>query len=91
MPGAPCFVARDADGVYAMTTTCTHQGCDTSGGVQGSSIVCPCHGSEFDADGNVLRGPAGAPLVHFAVTVDAAGVVTVHGAKEVDPATRVAL
>lgn len=86
--GAPCFVARDASGVYAMTTTCTHQGCDIANGVQGSVILCSCHGSEFDAEGNVLRGPAQAALAHFLVTVDSAGVITVHGTQEVDPATR---
>jgi Rieske Fe-S protein len=91
VPGAPAFVARDAGGVYAMTTTCTHQGCDMTNGVQGSTIFCACHGSKFDADGNVLRGPASMPLAHFLLTVDTAGVMTVHGAQEVDPSTRVAI
>jgi Rieske Fe-S protein len=89
--GAPCFVGRDAAGIYAMTTTCTHAGCDMANGVQGSTVFCACHGSQFDAQGNVLRGPAQLPLVHFAVTVDTAGVITVHGAQEVDPSTRVAI
>lgn len=91
VPGAPAFVARDASGVYAMTTTCTHAGCDMAGGIVGNILFCPCHGSEFDADGNVLRGPANLPLAHFLVTVDTAGVMTVHGAQEVDAATRVAI
>jgi len=25
--GAPAVLARDKDGLYAMTTTCTHEGC----------------------------------------------------------------
>lgn len=32
VPGAPAFIGRDANGVYAMTTTCTHQGCDLATG-----------------------------------------------------------
>jgi len=88
VPGAPCFVARDAGGVYAMTTTCSHAGCDLGDGVEGSTIHCPCHGSVYDADGNVLQGPAPIPLAHFLVTVDATGVMTVHGAQEVPPSTR---
>ncbi len=90
VPGAPVCVARDAKGVYAMTLTCTHQGCDIGlhGVVSASGIVCGCHGSEFDADGNVVRGPATAPLAHFAVSEDASGNLTVNTGSEVDPSTR---
>src|ERR1700690_1096883 len=66
---APVFIARDANGVYAMSTTCTHAGCDLSGGVSNSNISCFCHGSVFDVNGNVLRGPAQSPLVHYQVTI----------------------
>ncbi len=88
VPGAPAFVARDANGVYAMTTTCTHQGCDMATGVQNGTIYCSCHGSAFDPDGNVLRGPANAPLQHFAVTIDPSGAMTVHGKEPVSASTR---
>jgi Rieske Fe-S protein len=73
-----------------MTLTCTHAGCNIadSGTVAPSGIVCSCHGSEFDANGGVTRGPASAPLAHFAVDVDASGAVVVHTAKVVDSSTR---
>ena len=86
--GSPCFVARDSSGVYAMTTTCTHEGCDMSGGVQGQRVVCGCHGSMFDANGNVLAGPAQLPLQHFAVTIDSSGAITGHGGQEVAASVR---
>lgn len=89
VPGAPACVGRDAGGVYAMTLTCTHQGCEAA--VSGRGIACPCHGSVYDADGNVVAGPATAPLQHFAVSVDAAGNVTVHGGTPVDAGVRVAV
>jgi Rieske Fe-S protein len=41
----------------AFSTTCPHQGCAVSA-VEGTSIVCPCHGSRFALDGNVTNGPA---------------------------------
>jgi Rieske Fe-S protein len=87
----PVFIGRDQNGVYALTSTCTHQGCDVS--VQGSGdsavLFCPCHRSEFDRNGAVLQGPANSPLAHFAVEIDAMGNITIHGGTQVDAATRV--
>ena len=89
----PLAVGRDAKGLYAMTLTCTHTGCNmaTDGDVSPSGVYCGCHGSRFDANGGVTRGPARDDLAHFAVTVDANGVITVHGDHEVDAATRTAV
>jgi Rieske Fe-S protein len=79
------IVARDDQGVYAMSRICTHQGCfldDTSSGVAGG-LHCPCHGSAFDGNGAVTHGPAGAPLQHYAVTIAADGTMTVEGGQPV--------
>jgi Rieske Fe-S protein len=86
----PVALGRDAGGLYAMTLTCTHAGCNmaASGTVAPSGIVCSCHGSEFDANGEVTRGPASAPLAHFEVAVDTSGNVVVHTATVVDSSTR---
>jgi len=89
----PLCIGRDAGGVYAMTLTCTHAGCDMGvfGAVSPQGIFCDCHGSEFDANGNVVRGPAYQPLDHFDVTVDAAGNLTVHGGQIVGANQRLAV
>ncbi|HXN32541.1 MAG TPA: Rieske (2Fe-2S) protein [Polyangiaceae bacterium] len=78
---APTCIARDAGGVYSMTLTCTHTGCDmgANGSVSPEGLFCGCHGSEFDVNGNVVVGPARYPLDHFAVSVDAGGNLTIHG------------
>lgn len=84
------IVARDANGVYAMSRACTHQGCaidDTSSGVAGG-LHCPCHGSAFDGNGAVTHGPAASPLQHFAVTIAADGTMTVEGGQPVSADTR---
>jgi len=84
-------LGRDAQGVYAMSAICTHSGCDMSGGqgtVSASGIFCNCHGSAFDADGNVLQGPARSALEHYAVTIDGAGQITVDTSQVVAAATR---
>ncbi len=85
----PVCIGRDSGGIYAMTLTCTHMGCNIGGGtVAPTGLVCPCHGSHYDANGNVTQGPAPAPLQHFAVTADATGVLTIHGGQDVDASTR---
>jgi Rieske Fe-S protein len=63
-------------GVHAFSATCTHQGC-TVGPVRDGRIVCPCHGSEFDArTGAVVRGPATRPLPQVRVVVRDGAVFT---------------
>jgi Rieske Fe-S protein len=88
--GTALAIGRDANGVYALTTICTHEGCDITndGTISGSGLFCACHGSLFDAQGNVLSGPALTALQHFSVTVDATGNITVHGDRPVATETR---
>lgn len=54
----------------AMSMICTHQGCDTAV-VSGTMVVCPCHGSRFDKNGDVIEGPADQPLARFQTAYDA--------------------
>jgi len=84
--GNPVAIGRDSGGIYAMTLTCTHAGCETQ--VEGQEIVCPCHGSTYDANGKVTGGPAPSPLDHFAVTADGSGNLTIHTGTVVSASTR---
>ncbi len=58
----PLIVRRASQStIEAFTSRCTHQGCEVglpSGGV----ITCPCHGSTYDASGNLRSGPATSSL-----------------------------
>lgn len=65
--GTAAFTAIDA--------TCTHEGC-TITGADGAAYVCPCHGSRYNRNGQVLAGPAKAALRQFPTTF-ADGVVTI--------------
>ncbi len=64
-------VTRDDSGtVHAFSATCTHQGCQVTD-VKNGQIICPCHGSRFDArTGEPTAGPASRPLPVVAVTVE---------------------
>ena len=59
-PGRSMAVFRDEEGVFAISTVCTHLGCIVKPTAEG--FECPCHGSRFDVAGEVLHGPAAKPL-----------------------------
>ena len=50
---------REDDGsLIAVSTRCTHLGCQVNFNSAERSWDCPCHGSRFASDGSVLQGPA---------------------------------
>lgn len=65
---------RDGAGVYALSLVCTHLGCTVT--VSSGRLSCPCHGSEFDRQGRVLKGPADKALRQLVVE-ERGGVVEV--------------
>lgn len=71
------YVIGAAGGVYALSAVCTHLGCITRFRSDERVIACPCHGSRFDLEGNVVHGPAPRPLPWLDVTQDAAGNLVV--------------
>lgn len=61
LPEQGVAVTRTETGAVAvLSLTCTHLGCRLTANEDG--FTCPCHGSGFDRDGQVLRGPAKQPL-----------------------------
>jgi nitrite reductase/ring-hydroxylating ferredoxin subunit/uncharacterized membrane protein len=67
----PVLLLRRGEAISAIHDRCSHRGCSLSDGeLDGTSIVCACHGSRFDLDdGSVLQGPATTPQPAFEVRV----------------------
>jgi glycine/D-amino acid oxidase-like deaminating enzyme/nitrite reductase/ring-hydroxylating ferredoxin subunit len=61
-------VFRDGDGeAHAVSLRCTHLGCLLRFNAAETSWDCPCHGSRYNVDGDVLEGPAVQPLARHEV------------------------
>lgn len=94
LPGTPFLpkgrsvaVFRDPEGVHALSTVCTHLGCIVQS--DGEGFHCPCHGSRFEADGSVSKGPAPSPLPWLAVSKTGDGVYVIDEGKTVPMGTEV--
>lgn len=54
---------RDEEGMlHERSAVCPHLGCIVKWNAGEKSWDCPCHGSRFTPDGEVLNGPSSAPL-----------------------------
>jgi Rieske Fe-S protein len=62
--GIPAYVVRPSENSYVgFSAVCTHMGCTVAFFQPAQQFRCPCHGSIFSAvTGEVLQGPAAAPL-----------------------------
>jgi nitrite reductase/ring-hydroxylating ferredoxin subunit len=62
--GTKVNVASVGGHLHAFDDTCTHRACSLAKGkLDGTTVTCPCHGSQFDVtSGAVLRGPAQRPV-----------------------------
>ena len=67
LPDIPALLLHTQSGFSAISLVCTHLGCTVESKPEG--FACPCHGSRFDSQGNVTRGPANQPLPDLRVEV----------------------
>ena len=67
LPERRLFVFSSPDGLFCISSICTHLGCN----VRHVEAVfeCPCHGSRYDENGRVISGPAPKSLAWYAVTL----------------------
>jgi Rieske Fe-S protein len=67
-PAAAAWLGRDGGGFFALSAICPHLGCTIR--QSGETYECPCHGSRFNGQGDVLNGPAPSPMIYLAATLD---------------------
>ena len=60
---------------YGINAVCTHLGCVVPWNKAANKYMCPCHGSQYDQTGKVVRGPAPLSLA-LAHISDSDGIVT---------------
>jgi len=60
LKGEPTWLVTTKDGVkdFGMNAVCTHLGCVVPWVAGSDRYICPCHGSQYDTNGKVVRGPA---------------------------------
>jgi len=81
------IVARLKDGFRALSSVCTHLGCITRYQPDVRIIACPCHGSRFNLEGDVIAGPAPRPLHWLSMEVSTKGSIVVDTSVEVSQGT----
>lgn len=83
---ARAFLARDGQGYYAIVAICTHLGCTPR--LEANGFACPCHGSRFTRDGQVVTGPAPRALDRAYVGRGANGRLFIDRGRSVPPSYR---
>ncbi len=81
------YLFRDEEGFFVITAVCTHLGCIVA--KVDSGFECPCHGSRFSTEGEVVGGPAPRSLPWLWVGVMPDGKLLVNAEEEVPPGTKV--
>ena len=75
------WLVRNNDGIYALSTVCTHLGCTPNWLPNEQKFKCPCHGSGYRITGLNFEGPAPRPLERFAISLDESGTIKVDKSK----------
>ncbi|MGF1498143.1 MAG: cytochrome b6-f complex iron-sulfur subunit [Elainellaceae cyanobacterium] len=75
LKGDPTYIVVTEDkeiASYGLNAVCTHLGCVVPWNAAENKYICPCHGSQYNSEGKVVRGPAplSLALVHADVNDD---------------------
>ncbi len=73
LKGDPTYIVvetKEAIADYGINAVCTHLGCVVPWNTAENKFKCPCHGSQYDNTGKVIRGPAPLSLALAHVKVE---------------------
>jgi len=66
-PDIPAIIKVTGEGIIAISLVCTHLGCTVEENKEGEGFTCPCHGSRYNKDGRLLKGPANKDLIRYRI------------------------
>ena len=75
------WIIRNDEGIYALSTVCTHLGCTPNWLEVEQKYKCPCHGSGFRKTGINFEGPAPRPLERHAIYLADDGQIIIDKTK----------
>ncbi len=83
------WLVKTPQGFYCLWARCTHLGCTPNWFDAEGRFKCPCHGSNFNKDGDVIAGPAPKPLWRCAIQLGSDGQMIIDkGRLENRPGSR---
>ena len=89
LKGDPTYLVVEGEGAIGaigLNAICTHLGCVVPWNSGENKFICPCHGSQYDPEGAVVRGRAPLPLALAHVAVEGERV-QLSAWRETDPRT----
>lgn len=63
------IIRKKSETIKVFSSSCTHLGCKINSEID-NKLICPCHGSKFNYDGNPTVGPAVKPLTQLEIHKD---------------------
>lgn len=87
LPQTTYLVIQDGPKIaeYGIRPVCTHLGCTVAWVSEQDRFICPCHGSQYDAMGRVIHGPAKRALPLVTVIVKQNQIRLVESSPGIDP------
>ena len=76
------WIVRVVEGIYALSTICTHLGCTPNWLSGEQKFKCPCHGSGFFKTGINFEGPAPRPLERYKISLADDGQILIDKSKK---------
>ncbi|MFQ5824834.1 MAG: ubiquinol-cytochrome c reductase iron-sulfur subunit [bacterium] len=61
--------AEESHRVMVLSAVCTHTGCNVSWQSSEEKFVCPCHGGQYNINGEVIAGPPPRPLEKIPIRI----------------------
>ncbi len=69
-PKVKLWLVNTDEGVQALYKVCPHLGCLYGWNDQEFKFICPCHGSQYEYDGDYISGPAPRSLDKFVLRIE---------------------